>query len=285
MFSLEYEPHFSHLPSDEDWENVKAVSNVVTNNAKEVLDALDQMFKDYVETHDSMVRDPQVIKVDLVEGAPIRDQMNTRLDQNGKNLGTFIKYPVLSKMVRDVLAILVSTVASKTTFSVGGRVIDPYRSALKSNTIEMLLYGGDWIRQNYGIKKKVRKEDIPTEVVAAYSSLRVPWSYLSLVAKKKSNGDVSSLLLEMAEVLRSFGREVIVESRLHKLGTISLIPSKSYLATFVLVKEVMYVLPVLLPCKYARWFMTNVLKSIGVLIKSSNVLEDVSALVRSLSHF
>ncbi|GKG24371.1 zinc finger BED domain-containing protein RICESLEEPER 2-like protein, partial [Tanacetum coccineum] len=67
-----------------------------------------------------------------------------------------LKYPVLSKMVRDVFAIPVSTVASKATFSAGGRVIDPYRSALKFSTLEMLLCGGNWIRQNYGIKKKVK---------------------------------------------------------------------------------------------------------------------------------
>ncbi|GJY99390.1 zinc finger BED domain-containing protein RICESLEEPER 2-like protein [Tanacetum coccineum] len=67
-----------------------------------------------------------------------------------------LKYPILSKMAKDVLAIPISTVASEATFSAGGRVIDPYRSALKSNTVEMLLCGGDWIRQNYGIKKKVK---------------------------------------------------------------------------------------------------------------------------------
>ncbi|GKA24588.1 zinc finger BED domain-containing protein RICESLEEPER 2-like protein [Tanacetum coccineum] len=76
-----------------------------------------------------------------------------------------LKYPVLSKMANDVLAIPVSTVASEATFSAGGRVIDPYRYALKSSTVEMLLCGGVWIRQNYGLKKKVKKEDIPTEVL------------------------------------------------------------------------------------------------------------------------
>nr|GEV22201.1 zinc finger BED domain-containing protein RICESLEEPER 2-like [Tanacetum cinerariifolium] len=55
-----------------------------------------------------------------------------------------------------VLAIPISTVASEATFSAGGRVIDPYRSALKSNTVEMLLCGGDWIRQSYVIKRKLR---------------------------------------------------------------------------------------------------------------------------------
>ncbi|GKE09465.1 zinc finger BED domain-containing protein RICESLEEPER 2-like protein [Tanacetum coccineum] len=109
----EYEPHFSHLPGDEDWDNVTVVCEVLkvfkvctniisgsdytTSNlylkevykvkaiidksallrndfiremaeamkekfanckhAKEVSDALDNMFKDYVEMHDEIVRE------------------------------------------------------------------------------------------------------------------------------------------------------------------------------------------------------------------------------------
>nr|GEZ70634.1 hypothetical protein [Tanacetum cinerariifolium] len=44
-----------------------------------------------------------------------------------------LKYLVLSNIAKDGLAIPVSTVASEATFSAGGRVIDPYRSALKSS--------------------------------------------------------------------------------------------------------------------------------------------------------
>nr|GEV84308.1 hypothetical protein [Tanacetum cinerariifolium] len=78
-----------------EWEIEGKIFSISVDNAayndKVVSDTLDQMFKEYVEMHDAMVRDPQVIKVDLVEGTPIRDQMKTRLDQNGKNLGIFIK--------------------------------------------------------------------------------------------------------------------------------------------------------------------------------------------------
>ena len=46
-----------------------------------------------------------------------------------------LKYRVLSMMARDVLAIPISTVASEATFSVGGRVIDPYRASLAPDTV------------------------------------------------------------------------------------------------------------------------------------------------------
>ncbi|GKC07020.1 zinc finger BED domain-containing protein RICESLEEPER 2-like protein [Tanacetum coccineum] len=295
----EYEPHFSHLPSDEDWDNVTAVcevlkvfkvctniisgsdyttsnlylkevykvkaiidksalssneficemaeamkekfdkywgechllmaiaavldprmkmwyvkfcykkiypADVVADNAKEVSDALDHMFKEYVEMHDELVREAAIHKNrscggstnsrssedlvgseweefgDFYKGADVekcdKSELKMYLEEGlleghwGTKFNALewwnvhqLKYPILSKMAKDVLAIPISTVASEATFSAGGRVIDPYRSALKSNTVEMLLCGGDWIRQNYGIKKKVKKEDIPTEVL------------------------------------------------------------------------------------------------------------------------
>ena len=60
-------------------------------------------------------------------------------------------------MARDVLAIPISTVASEATFSAGGRVIDPYRASLSSNTVQTLVCGGDWMRKLHGSKKKLRK--------------------------------------------------------------------------------------------------------------------------------
>ena len=49
------------------------------------------------------------------------------------------KYQLLSKVALDVLAIPLSEVASKSAFSTGGRVLDPFRSSLLPNTVEMLI--------------------------------------------------------------------------------------------------------------------------------------------------
>nr|GEX64876.1 zinc finger BED domain-containing protein RICESLEEPER 2-like [Tanacetum cinerariifolium] len=97
-------------------------ADILADNTQEVSDALNHMFKEYVEMHDKLG-----MKFNALEWWNVHQ----------------LKYPVLSKMARDVLAIPISTVASKETFSAGGRVIDPYRSALKSSTVEMLLCGGD----------------------------------------------------------------------------------------------------------------------------------------------
>ena len=54
-----------------------------------------------------------------------------------------LKYKVLSKMVVNILAIPISTVALESTFNSGGRAIDEYRAKLNEEPIEILICGGD----------------------------------------------------------------------------------------------------------------------------------------------
>ncbi|KMS98900.1 hypothetical protein BVRB_3g067910 [Beta vulgaris subsp. vulgaris] len=56
------------------------------------------------------------------------------------------RFPTLSLIARDVLAIPVSTVASESAFSTGGRVLDPFRSSLTPKIVEALVCGQDWLR-------------------------------------------------------------------------------------------------------------------------------------------
>lgn len=55
------------------------------------------------------------------------------------------EYPILSQIARDLLAIQVSTVASESAFSAGGRVIDPFRSRLDPEMVEALVCTKDWV--------------------------------------------------------------------------------------------------------------------------------------------
>ncbi|XP_059436160.1 zinc finger BED domain-containing protein RICESLEEPER 2-like [Corylus avellana] len=65
-----------------------------------------------------------------------------------------LKYRILSRMAKDILAVPISTVASESSFSAGGRVIEPHRASLSPDTVQMLLCGSDWVRALHGIKRK-----------------------------------------------------------------------------------------------------------------------------------
>lgn len=56
------------------------------------------------------------------------------------------RFPILSKMARDILAVPISTVASESAFSTGGRVLDEYRSSLTPKIAQALICCQDWFR-------------------------------------------------------------------------------------------------------------------------------------------
>ena len=57
-------------------------------------------------------------------------------------------YPILMTMARDILAIPVSSVASESAFSTGGRVLDSFRTSLSTKMVEALVCGQDWMRSS-----------------------------------------------------------------------------------------------------------------------------------------
>jgi hypothetical protein len=55
------------------------------------------------------------------------------------------KVPVLAQIARIVLFIPITTVASESAFSTGGRVLDPFQSLLAPNTVEALVCAQNWL--------------------------------------------------------------------------------------------------------------------------------------------
>ncbi|CAL9000749.1 unnamed protein product [Prunus brigantina] len=58
------------------------------------------------------------------------------------------KYLVLAAIAKDVLSIQTSTVASESCFSIGGRVIDAFRSSLTPRSMEALICMQNWLRRD-----------------------------------------------------------------------------------------------------------------------------------------
>ncbi|MCI26300.1 zinc finger BED domain-containing protein ricesleeper 1-like, partial [Trifolium medium] len=72
-----------------------------------------------------------------------------------------LKYPVLSKMARDVFATPVLTVASESAFSTGGRIFDSFRSCLNPKMAEALFCAQDWLRPSLNqLKDQIIQEDL-----------------------------------------------------------------------------------------------------------------------------
>ncbi|XBI24530.1 hypothetical protein VPH35_049617 [Triticum aestivum] len=70
--------------------------------------------------------------------------LNTDLDILEFWSGMSKCYPNLANLARDILAIPISTVPSKSVFTVGEKVVNPRRSTLKPDLLEMLISLHDW---------------------------------------------------------------------------------------------------------------------------------------------
>uniref|UniRef100_A0A803KVA3 HAT C-terminal dimerisation domain-containing protein n=1 Tax=Chenopodium quinoa TaxID=63459 RepID=A0A803KVA3_CHEQI len=56
------------------------------------------------------------------------------------------RYPVLKCMAHDILVVPLSTVASESAFSTGGRTLDLFRSSLTPKMVQALICSQDWLR-------------------------------------------------------------------------------------------------------------------------------------------
>lgn len=64
------------------------------------------------------------------------------------------KYPILSLVAKDILAVQVSSVASESAFSTSGRVLDPSRSCLTHYMIEVLMCTEQWLKCEIHMNEK-----------------------------------------------------------------------------------------------------------------------------------
>ncbi|CAN1726051.1 Putative AC9 transposase [Linum perenne] len=72
-----------------------------------------------------------------------------------------IAYPILYEIAKDVLAIPISTVASESAFSLGGRIMTEFRTSLTPSMLEALVCAADWLRS--GESAPIDEEDVPEE--------------------------------------------------------------------------------------------------------------------------
>ncbi|KAG6532332.1 hypothetical protein ZIOFF_006172 [Zingiber officinale] len=86
----------------------------------------------------------QKSQLELYLEEPTIDRI-TKLDVLGFWKAHQFRYPDLAQMARDILSVPISTVASESAFSTGGRILNQYRSAMKSDVVEALVCCRDWL--------------------------------------------------------------------------------------------------------------------------------------------
>ena len=76
------------------------------------------------------------------------------------------KFPVLSLVAKDILAMQVSSVASESAFSTSGRILEPFRSCLTHYMIEVLMCTEQWMKCDLKANEKgvTRLEHMLAEV-------------------------------------------------------------------------------------------------------------------------
>jgi hypothetical protein len=76
-------------------------------------------------------------------------------------------YPVLSQLARDVLVIPVSTICSEQAFSTSGRIIEPRRSCLTPQMVEVLTCLNDWEHA----EMRMQHQPVNEELIQSFSNI------------------------------------------------------------------------------------------------------------------
>ncbi|CAL9011565.1 unnamed protein product, partial [Prunus brigantina] len=64
-------------------------------------------------------------------------------------------------IAKDVFGIPISTVASESAFSLGGRIVDPFRASLTPRMVEALVCTSDWLKaEEFSLYKDPTKEEL-----------------------------------------------------------------------------------------------------------------------------
>jgi hypothetical protein len=134
----------------------RASSSSSANNASGVNPSSSgwSLFMQYVKEVETIQPQKSDLDIYLEDGCYFCDRDSETFNALEWWKGNSMKYRILSKMAADILAIPITTVASESTFSAGSRVIDSYRASLAPETVQVLLCGGDWLRNLHGVKKK-----------------------------------------------------------------------------------------------------------------------------------
>ncbi|CAL8993441.1 unnamed protein product [Prunus brigantina] len=85
-------------------------------------------------------------EVDKYFADPFESHLSKQINLLNWWKGNQTRYPIFSQVFKDIFAIPNSTIASENIFSLGKRIVDPFRSSLHPKMVEALVCTCDWLR-------------------------------------------------------------------------------------------------------------------------------------------
>ncbi|XP_027093797.2 zinc finger BED domain-containing protein RICESLEEPER 2-like [Coffea arabica] len=182
LYNEYVDTHFSSHAGEPPRQSVKRKHKEVSSSSAQSLGNVKKLGlpiltgKEKFQMHVSEIDKAPPEKSDLdiyLEESRYACDASANLDVLGWWKGERWRFPILSRMASDLLSIPVTTVASESTFSAGGRVIDDRRASMSVETVQMLLCGSNWIRNLHGIKTKSRDQSDVAES-STYHEVELP---------------------------------------------------------------------------------------------------------------
>ena len=105
------------------------------------------------------------------------EKLNDKFDLLAWWKNCSVKFPILSMIARDVFSMPISTVASESAFSTGGRILDPFRSSLTPKIVEGLILTGNWlsascpIAESYVAEEHAKDDDTSIHQLEYYTTV------------------------------------------------------------------------------------------------------------------
>ncbi|TXG53310.1 hypothetical protein EZV62_022479 [Acer yangbiense] len=123
-----------------------------------------------------------------VDGGPSDDLEFGRFDVLAWWKNSLVKFPILLMVARDVFVVPVSTMASESAFSTGGRILDPFRSSLTHKIVEGLILTGNWLQATCPIvepcvvQEHAQNEDESVHLLEHYINVETrSWNYFTVI--------------------------------------------------------------------------------------------------------